>query len=300
MKISGFSYVRNGLTYAYPFIEAIRSILPLCDEFIMVVGDSTDGTREAVEALNDPRIRIVDTVWDNSELKGRRYAIQANAGLDHCTGDWAFHIQADEVVHEDDLPLIREAMEKYLHDPQVDGFLFKFINFFGDYHHWGPSRRFHQHEIRIVRNTPRVRSYRDSQGFRLYDNPKEQWNEKGYKLHVVPLPARIFHYSHARNPFVQRKRQIEFEKGYFEEQFVENKFDAIRDHAYDYGNIDYLARFKGTHPAVMAKKVAAQDWAFKYNPSRHNMNLKEMVMKLLEDLTGKQFFIYKNYRIIKR
>ena len=66
MRVSGFSYVRNGFTYGYPFIESILSVLPLCDEFIMVVGDSTDGTREAVEKINSPKIKIIDTVWDET------------------------------------------------------------------------------------------------------------------------------------------------------------------------------------------------------------------------------------------
>src|SRR4051812_26538400 len=127
MKVSAYSYVRNGIKYEYPFIQAILSVLPLCDEFIMVIGESTDGTREAVEAMGDARIRIVDTVWDeNLRTAGKIFAQQANIGLDHVTGDWAFHIQADEVLHENDIPLVRNAMEKYLNDRRVEGFLFNF------------------------------------------------------------------------------------------------------------------------------------------------------------------------------
>ena len=49
MKVSAFTYVRNGFTIDYPFLEAIKSVLPVVDEFIVVIGDSNDGTREAVE-----------------------------------------------------------------------------------------------------------------------------------------------------------------------------------------------------------------------------------------------------------
>ncbi len=299
MRVSGFTYVRNGETYEYPYLEAIKSILPLCDEFIVVVGDSTDGTRAAVEALNDPRIKIVDSVWDTKDLGGRRYALQSNIGLDHCTGDWAFHIQADEVVHEEDLEEIRSAMTRYFADTRVEGFLFRFINFFGDYDHYGPSRRFHQHEVRIVRNRPQVRSYKDSQGFRIFNNPADQWNEKGRKLHVVPLNARIFHYSHARNPYAQRKRQIEFEKGYVDAGVVDTKYAPIKEEAYNYQLVDYLKRFEGTHPAVMRERITKKDWEFRYDPAYSNITFKERIMKFLEDLTGKQFFIYKNYKIVK-
>lgn len=299
MTVSGFSYVRNGLQYGYPFLESIKSVLPLCDEFIMVVGDSTDGTRQAIENLNDPKIKIVDSIWPAQNEGGRRYAIQANIGLDHCTGDWAFHIQADEVIHEKDHAAIAQAMKDHFNNKKVEGFLFKFINFFGDYWHWGPSRRFHQHEIRIVRNSPKVRSYKDSQGFRIYEDPANQWNEKGRKLNVVPIDATVYHYSHARNPFMQRKRQIEFEKGYFQDEVVEKKFAEIKHTAYDYTNIDYLEKFNGTHPAIMNDRIKNQDWEFHYDPKAGNMKLKEKFLKLLHDLTGKQFFIYKNYRIVR-
>ncbi|MEO6930270.1 MAG: glycosyltransferase, partial [Chitinophagaceae bacterium] len=177
MKVSGFSYVRNGFTYDYPFVESIRSVLPLCDEFIMVIGDSNDGTREAVVAINDPKIRIVDTIWDeNSRKGGFIFSQQANIGLDNCTGDWCFHIQADEVIHEKDYKEIRQCMAKYFQTPEVDGLLIHFLNFFGDFKHYAPSRRYHNKEIRIVRNDKNIRSYKDSQGFRKFNVPSNYLN----------------------------------------------------------------------------------------------------------------------------
>src|SRR5450432_3993404 len=299
MKVSGYSYVRNGLKYDYPFVQAICSILPLCDEFIMVVGDSEDGTREAIEAIGDPRIRIVDTVWDEQmRTAGRVFALQANTGLDHVTGDWAFHIQADEVLHEDDIPLVRAAMEKYESDPEVEGFLLRFINFFGDYRHYGPSRRYHQCEIRITRNDPHVRSYRDSQGFRIFAHPELQWEEKGRKLRVIPLQARIFHYSHVKNPALQVKKRAEFVRRYHPDEVVQKWLNT--NQGFDYQDYDYLKVFKGEHPAVMKKIIEAQDWEFRYDPSRNDMSAKEKLMRMLERLTGKQFFIYKNYKILKK
>jgi hypothetical protein len=274
-------------------------VLPLCDEFIMVVGDSQDGTREAIEAIGDPRIRIVDTVWDEKlRTAGRIFALQANTGLDHVTGDWAFHIQADEVLHEDDIPIVRAALEKYDGDPEVEGFLFRFLNFFGDYRHYGPSRRYHQHEIRITRNDPHVRSYRDSQGFRIFEDPEHQWEEKGRKLRVIPLEARIFHYSHVKNPAMQVKKRAAFVSRYAQDEAVAQYLKA--NEGFNYRDYDYLKIFHGTHPAVMAPFIAAQDWEFTYDPSRNDMNLKEKLMRMLERLTGKQFFIYKNYKILKK
>lgn len=193
MKISAFTYVRNGLQLDYPFVESIQSILPVVDEFIVVIGDSVDGTREAVEALNDSRIKIIDTVWDDTiRTGGRIFALQANIGLDNVSkdADWIFHLQADEVIHEKDFPVIKEAMQQYLSQPEVEGLLFDFINFFGDYEHYAPSRRYHQKEIRIIRNNPHFRSYKDSQGFRCFIKPENIWKKRegNYPLkRLMPL-----------------------------------------------------------------------------------------------------------------
>jgi len=107
MKISGFTFCRNMVRYDYPIIESIRSILPIVDEFIVNVGRCDDGTLELVRSIGDPKIRIIQSVWDETlRTGGLIYSQQTNIALAACTGDWAFYLQADEVVHEDDLPNI--------------------------------------------------------------------------------------------------------------------------------------------------------------------------------------------------
>lgn len=298
MKVTAFSYIRNGFIYDYPFIESIHSVLPLCDEFIMVIGDSIDGTREAVAALNNPKIKIIDTVWDEqARKKGLIFAQQSNIGLDHCTGDWAFHIQADEVIHEKDYPAIRKAMTDYLNDTSVEGLLFHFINFFGDYKHYGPSRRFHNKEIRIIRPLPSIRSYRDSQGFRKYNDPAHFLEEKGEKLHVKQIDAAVYHYSFVRNPEKQAKKVIEMAKRYHDDAKLKELAERFKK-GWDFSEIDVLEQFNGSHPGVMQERINSQDWVFDYKPIKNNMSLKERVLYAIQKLTGKQLFTYKNYRII--
>ncbi|OIR05083.1 hypothetical protein GALL_128990 [mine drainage metagenome] len=301
MKVSAFTYVRNGLHLDYPFIESIKSVLPVVDEMIVVIGDSHDGSRNAVENINDPKIKIVDTIWDDATRSGGKiFAEQANIGMDNCSkdADWLFHIQADEVIHEKDIAAIKNAMEKYLKDEKVEGFLFNFINFFGDYDHYGPSRRFHQHEIRIVRNRPNIRSYRDSQGFRKFIHPENQWEEKGEKLFVKKIDATIYHYSYVKNPKKQLLKTLEFSKRWHEnDDWVEAYLEKNKD-GYDFGRIDYLHLFKATHPAIMQQRIAEKDWNYVYDPANNDMKPKEKFMKFLQDVTGKQFFIYKNYKLI--
>jgi glycosyltransferase involved in cell wall biosynthesis len=299
MKVTAFSYIRNGFIYDYPFLESIQSVLPLCDEFIMVIGDSVDGTREAVAALNNPKIKIVDTVWsEEAREKGYIFAQQSNIGLDHATGDWAFHIQADEVIHEKDYAAIRKAMTDYLNDKNVEGLLFHFINFFGDYKHYGPSRRFHNKEIRIIRPWKSIRSYRDSQGFRKYNNPEAFLEEKGEKLYVKLIDATVYHYSYTRNPHKQAQKLLEMARRYEKDEAKIQEIAERFKKGFDFSQIDVLEQFKGTHPAIMQTRIQSQDWEFVYDQPKSNMSFKEKVLYAIQKLTGKQLFTYKNYRTI--
>src|SRR4030095_10433610 len=136
MKISGFTFIRNGVKLQYPFVESIHSILPVCDEMIVAVGDSADGTREAIEKLDHNKIKIIDTVWDDSLRDGGKIlAQQTNIALDHISGDWGFYLQGDEVIHEKDFNVILHSAEKHLEDKRVEGLLFDYYHFYGNYNY---------------------------------------------------------------------------------------------------------------------------------------------------------------------
>jgi len=257
MKISGFSYVRNGFDYGVPFLEAYQSILPVCDEFVVTVGEGNDGTKEAIQKLNDPKIRIIDTVWDMSlRANGKIFAQQTNMALDAITGDWAFHIQADEVIHENDIYKIKEAVERNDNDKRVEGFILPFIHFWGGYDHIRTSRRVHKNEVRLFRNGLGVRSYRDSLGFRKYRDFKAYANdtEKGEKLRVKKIDAPIYHYTEVRGPGAKTKKAAAI--GAFYEK---NDGKPVQKEEYGY---DRLEKFTGTHPRLMNEKVKAQDANF--------------------------------------
>src|SRR5215471_4616944 len=129
MRVSGFTFLRNGRKLGYPFVQSIRSILPIVDEFVIALGESDDGTDETVRAIGDPKIRIIPTRWNERirndySMKGFVYGQQKSIALFNCTGDWAFYLEGDEVVHENDLERIRGSMEKHLNDSRVEGFVF--------------------------------------------------------------------------------------------------------------------------------------------------------------------------------
>ena len=294
MKISGFSYVRNGFDYGVPFLEAYQSILPVCDEFIVTVGEGNDGTKEAIQKLNDPKIRIIDTVWDMSlRANGKIFAQQTNMALDAITGDWAFHIQADEVIHENDIYKIKEAVERNDNDKRVEGFILPFIHFWGGYDHIRTSRRVHKNEVRLFRNGLGVRSYRDSLGFRKYRDFKAYANdtEKGEKLRVKKIDAPIYHYTEVRGPGAKTKKASAI--GAFYEK---NDGKPVQKEEYGY---DRLEKFTGTHPRLMSEKVKAQDWEYVFNPKKAVWRTKDRIMQPIEDILGFKIGEYKNYKLIK-
>jgi glycosyltransferase involved in cell wall biosynthesis len=291
MKVAGFSFVRNAVRYDYPIVEAITSILPICDEFVVAVGRSDDETLERIRAIDSPKLRILETVWDDTLREGGQVlAAETNKALAALAPDtdWAFYIQGDEVVHEDDLPRIRAAMAQYLPDARVEGLLFRYRHFYGSYRYVGDSRRWYRREVRIVRHTGQVVSWKDAQGFRT---------REGRKLRVRPIDAAIHHYGWVRPPDVQRQRLDHFGALYHDDAFRVRH--AERFLAFDYGSIDSLAPFQGTHPAVMQPRIARMSWAFDFDLRRKRLPLRYRLLHLVERLTGWMPFEYRNYQLLR-
>lgn len=289
MKVSGFTFIRNAVKYQFPIEEAIRSILPLCDEVIVAVGASEDHTRELVAAI-DPKVRIIDTVWDETvREEGRVLAMETNKALRAVSADsdWCFYIQGDEVLHEEGYEEIRSAMLQWKNDRRVDGFLFRYHHFYGSYDYIGTASRWYKNEIRIVRNDPSIFSYRDAQGFRKRNNEK---------LHVKPLHAWIHHYGWVRPPDTMEAKRQRFGRLWGGPNSGEPPLDAG---SFDYEkHIEALEKFQGSHPAVMQEKINQLNWHFNYDISFNRLKWKDRAKNLLEKVTGKRPFDYRNYKII--
>jgi len=294
MKISGFTYVRNGIKLGYPFIPSILSLLPAVDELVVVVGDSQDGTREAIEALKNEKIRIVDVVWDmNLREGGKIFAQQANKGLEEITGDWAVHLQADEILHESAPEQLRAFIQKADQREDVDGLLMPFLHFWGDFQHIRHTRRTHRFEIRAFKNIPGVYAYRDSQGFRKYSSRENYLSgEKGKKLTVLKTDITVFHYSYARNPKLLSNKMHSFFRFWHSDQWMKKN---VSDKPFDFNNVDKLKLFTGEHPKYMKEVIARQDWEFNYDPSKSNIRLKDRPLYFIEKKFGYRMFEYRNY-----
>ena len=281
----------------YPFLQSIQSVLPVVDEFVLVVGDSTDGTREAVLKLS-PKIKVIDTVWDMKLRSGGKiFAQQANLGLDAMTGDWIIHIQADEVIHEKDIEKLRKYIQEFDVRPEVEALLFPFLNFRGDYNHIHTGRTAHRFEIRTFRKNNAIRSYKDSQGFRKFSSlAGYEGGEKGEKLQVIRIDVPIFHYSYVRPPRKMKEKAELFTSFYVDDTNLKKIFKGVEE--FDYNEVDKLEVFQGTHPAVMQEVIAKKDWEFSYNPSMKHHSLRHRILNKFEDWTGYRIGEYKNYKLI--
>ena len=294
MKVSGFSFVRNGVKLYYPVVESIRSALPLVDEFVIACGDSEDGTTELIRSIGEPKVRIIETVWDERQfVHGAVNAVQTNIALDACSGDWCLYLQADEVLHERYVTVLRQRMERCLNVPEIEGFLFDYVHFYGSYDLYQTAHNWYAKEIRIVRNGIGVRSWEDAQGFRI----------NGRKLRVFPAGAEIFHYGWVRPPARMMKKQIALSSVYHDRDWVKNRYpDAEAD--FDFGFLRTCRKFTGTHPAVMHKRIASMNWTVKPGkPNRKDHKHDRFSIRLLTFLENRIFHRkigeYRNYVLIR-
>lgn len=289
MKVSGFTFIRNAIKYDYPIVEAISSILPVCDEIIVAVGQSDDNTRMLIEDIGSSKIKIIDTVWDDTLREGGKVlAVETDKAFDAISldSDWAIYIQGDEVLHEKFLPEIKEGMAKWKDDKRVEGILLNYIHFYGSYDFIGDSRRWYRKEVRIIRNDKSIRSYRDAQGFRKADRP----------LNVKSVNAEMYHYGWVKPPEAQQAKQQSFNKLWHNDEWVERKIPKVN--SFDYSQIDSLSLFKGSHPEVMKNRVKALNWEFNFDPSKKQLPLKSRILHRVEQLTGWRPGEYRNYKII--
>lgn len=291
MKVSGFTFVRNAVQLNYPVVAAIRSVLPLVDEMVVNVGVCEDGTMDLVRSIADPKLVIVETPWDDTLLeKGAVLAQQTDIAMARCTGDVGLYVQADEAVHEDDHPALRESLARLAADPRAEGLLFEYVHFYGSFHTVGVSRRWYRHEIRAVKLGVGVRSWRDAQGFRIGPG------EGARKLRVLPSGARMYHYGWVRTPEDQARRLVAFQRLYTGDAGARR--EAARKFAYD--STEKVRRFDGTHPGPMRELVERADWPFEPRPRWLRLsNLREDLLDLFELATGIRIGEYRNYRRLR-
>jgi glycosyltransferase involved in cell wall biosynthesis len=258
--VSGLTIIRNGVRLNYPFIEAIRSALPICDEYIVVAGDSDDQTLDRLAELNDDRIKVIHTEW-SPRVSPRKclLAQQTNIGLGFCRGAWCLYLQGNEVLHERDLPRLRSLMEAHEADASVEAMLLERLTFWSDYRHYVAMypRRF-KYTARIIRPHIGTYSIRDGMSFAVFDN----FSTRGRYPSSIDTGADLYRYDYVHSVEQQARKfadavhrsgtPVKAEENYFYEHYPRQ----------------FLARFTGSHPAVMAQRVAS--W-----PGENSLNLQK-------------------------
>lgn len=290
MKITGVTIIRNAIVNDFPVLEAITSVLPVVDEMIVSIDKGDDDTDELIRSIQSPKLKIVYSTWDMTLRKGGEvYALETDKAIDHVSADtdWIFYIQADEVIHEQYYSVIRHTAEKYVQDKRVDGFLFKYLHFYGTYDYVGDSRKWYKDEIRIIRNDRSIHSYKDAQGFRRGEE----------KLDVVRIDAEVYHYGWVKSPAQMKKKLKNIRRFYFAD---DKQLEAYMNEPdfFDYSEFDALRKFTGTHPQVMQQRIASRNWQVELDVSQKRMSFKDNLLYAFERFTGRRLFAFKNYRNI--
>lgn len=290
MKVSGFTFVRNGNKLGYPFVESIRSILPIVDEFVVALGVSDDGTEEMLRAIGDPKIRIVPTTWNERirndySMKGFVYGQQKSIALFNCTGDWAFYLEGDEVVHEADLPKIRAAMERHLNDDRVEALIFDYIHFYGNKNTYAWSPGWYRTAPRILRNT--IPAWAPKGLFFLVMKD----HKCGRYPRAAHCGATIYHYGWLRNESQMNLKLKAVERHW-----------SNQDKQVQYQQIDsqVLRPFEGTHPKAVQSWLPQASGMFQADPA-HKLTSRERKHRLMLKLEKWFGFTFKrkHYTLVR-
>jgi hypothetical protein len=214
--LSGTLVVRDVVSQGYPFVEAIEAVLPVCDEFLISDGWSTDRTWECLEALAAAypgKITLYRDEWVDATRGGEVIARMTNRLLDRCAGVYGLNVQANEVLHEDALDELRRLPELY---PDTDLFALPFLNLMGGRLVWNATFR-----RRLFRLGPGIRSRADG-----YDVGHARWAHLPELQHIAGLrPPGRRHTHYLVAPFY-RYRAL-FPLGYLEK--LRTRLELVRD-----------------------------------------------------------------------
>jgi hypothetical protein len=299
VRLSGFTLVRHGVEFDFPFKESLLSLLPLVDELVVNVGIGRDSTLTELQILRDThpegqKLKLFESDWglDDPEKKrgGLILSEQTNLALSHTTGDWCVYLQADEVLHEDDLAILKAELNSLRARPDIDALVFQYRHFYGSYDIVQDTRSAYRREVRAIRKSSGAKSIGDAQSFR---------GPTGEKLRAVLSKARIFHYGWVRPPEAMREKT----------QFMDSLYHggsgsepSVTGDNHRYKRFWGLKRYLASHPAVMKNRIERKNWSWDLEGSPRvwsREDFKKVILDSFERLTGVRLFEYKSYRLTK-
>jgi len=286
MKVSAFTFIKNGQILGYPFLQSIQSILPIVDEFVINVGESEDDTLVLIQSIDNKKIRIIQSKWnDTMQDRGYVYGQQKMIAQYNCTGDWAFYIEGDEVYHEDDLDKILHAMESYCDDDNVEALAFDFYHFYGNANSYLDSPGWYRSEARIIKNS--VRSYAPDGLFWLVLDS----NKKGRYPRAKHILIHCYHYGWIRSEEQMNLKSKKVQKYWGKEPAK-----------IDYSQMDQsiIKQFCGTHPAIVHHWLPRAEGVFQVDPkyTLTKKQKKHRIILKLEKLFGLNLS-KKHFKLVK-
>jgi glycosyltransferase involved in cell wall biosynthesis len=275
--ISGFTFARNAIKYDYPLKECLNTLLAICDEVVVIVGDSEDQTSEVVGSIKNSKLKIIQTKWDESQGY-KVLSQQTNIAMNQCSGKWGLYLQCDEIIHENYFEILKKEIEEACENDEIEGLLFNYKHFYASYNLCHTGRRFYRNEVRAIKLGLNIESYNDAKGFR----------RMGRKLAVKAIPVEIYHYGYVRNPIIMKEKSYDFHKLWHDEEKIK-KMVSSQPTSYQIENNYDLVEFKETHPAVMNEHIRQSDWSAlnfqRYLESREKTAILRRVVAFLEQKT---------------
>jgi len=256
--------------------------LPIVDEFVINVGSSEDDTLEMINSIKDKKIRIIESQWNGGMRdRGYVYGQQKMIAQFNCTGDWAFYIEGDEIYHEKDLEEIRNSMELYLNDTNIEALVFDFKHFYGNANSFLDSPGWYRSEARIIKNS--IRSYAPDGLFWLILDS----NKKGRYPRAKKIKATCYHYGWVRSEQQMNLKSSKVQKYWGGDPVI-----------IDYTQMDQsiIKAFKGTHPKIILDWLPQEVGVYSTHPlyKLTQKQKKHRVMMIIEklfsvDLSKKHF-----------
>ncbi len=135
---------KDVLSQEYPFLEAIYSMLPICNKMIILDGYSKDGSFEILKTISskNKKISLYQAEWIGKTF-GEKILYASKLARKKCNGQYIFQFQANEIIHKDNTNLLESLPEIF---PKYQTFSLPYMQFLREIPFTG------EHRVRLHKN----------------------------------------------------------------------------------------------------------------------------------------------------
>jgi hypothetical protein len=246
--ISAFLITHQCILLDYCLEATINSALAFCDDIYINDGMSTDGTRDLLYNLRDAHGRDRVKLWEREWAHDRKmWTDEKNFLLDKISNNaYVFAIDADEVIHENDMPTIKQAVSH-----KCPAMSFDVIHFYGRPTHYIEGVNWYKQHTRLWHQSTGIKLVHMAGG--CADDVMWPDGKPAHWWGAYRIGARIFHYGNCRDPRALGMKSKKADDLYQNSsEYVGGKVAEPR--SFDYGFETSGAKpFTGTHPKYIEK-----------------------------------------------